>query len=499
LNLPGFKHIKDRQLAFGIVLILFLVSIFIRLPSLNRPISKHYEFNSAVVLINIISWREAGGGSRFHFTPVLNFQHPGDKLPPNNLNIDKDGNSVYLSFGPGWYVIPYFFYQLFHLPAIPIYLEILNLLFHLAAVILFFYLMEFLLPSGQVRKYFMVTAGCCFMIFSPGMLWFLGNGYVNTGIMLPIVLAVLLLLLPMLQNTSRITAGRLSALFLLIILLLYIDWYILFLCFLSLLVALLKWRKYNQYGPLLLVLLLSIVTGTALIFFQFASHMGWQAVIDYWLSRSSERSLNLAGSTIFTRFSYLLIYFLTSYLPLLLLFLVCFLYSWRRKILSGWSKREIFFLKLFGASLVFYNLVLFNWSTDHEFAVIPWGILLSFVAARLLGSLKNRRMAGFAVALFMVCAISLYYWINRPGPVSRDGIPYESFKTMGESLKGIPPDYTICIQLEQNPMVEYYAGRNLLRAPDSLSVKKLLNELGIKKAVWVSHNAYQVENIRIIQ
>jgi hypothetical protein len=499
LSLPRSTHIKDRQLAFSIVLVLFIISIFIRLPNLNRPISKHYEFNSAVILINIISWREAGGGSRFHYTPVMNFQHPGDKLPPNNLYVDKEGNSVYLSFGPGWYVIPYFFYQLFNLPAVPLYLEMLNLLFHFASILIFFYLLEFLIPSGQRRRYFMVTAGCCFMIFSPGMLWFLGNGYVNIGIMLPIVLAVLLLLLPMFQHASRITAGRLSGLFLLIILLVYIDWFILFLGFLSLLTAFLKWQKNNQYGPLVLVLLLSVISGIALIFFQFASHMGWQAVIDYWLSRSSERSMNLAGSTIFTRVSYLLFYFLTSYLPLLLLLLISFLSSWRRKILPGWSKGEILFLKLFGASLVFYNLVLFNWSTDHEFAILPWGILFSFVTARLLGSLKNRRMAGFAVAIFMVCTVSLYYWTNRPGPVSRDGTPYISFKNMGQSLRSIPPEYTICINLEQNPMVEYYAGRNLLRARDSLSVKKLLDELGIKKAVWVSHNAYQVENIRIIK
>src|SRR5450755_4635011 len=102
------RWIQNRTQALGLVLLLFIFSVFIRLPNLNRPISKHYEFNTAVIMINIISWRQGGGGDQFHYTPVMNFQHPGDKLPPNNLFIDKNGNSVYLSFGPGWYVIPYF-------------------------------------------------------------------------------------------------------------------------------------------------------------------------------------------------------------------------------------------------------------------------------------------------------------------------------------------------------------------------------------------------------
>jgi hypothetical protein len=99
----------------------------------------------------------------------------------------------------------------------------------------------------------------------------------------------------------------------------------------------------------------------------------------------------------------------------------------------------------------------------------------------------------------MAFSVVQYYWINRPGPIARDGLAYSSFKNLGESLRQIPADYTICINLEQNPMVEFYAGRNILRAPDSLSVKSLLKELGIQKAVWVNHDGYQLQKIRIIQ
>jgi hypothetical protein len=486
-----------RKRALGVLLLLFILSIIIRLPNLNRPVSKHYEFNTAVVMINIISWRQTGGGDQLHYTPVINFQHAGDKFPPNNLNIDKEGNTVYLSYGPGMFIIPYFFYQWLKLPAIPVYLEILNLIFHLACIVLFFYLSDQLIPPKVAGRYFIITAGCCFMIFSPGVLWFLGNGYVNISIMLPFVMGVFILILPMLKDPSWITSTRLILLAILIVILIYIDWYILFLCFFTGIVALLKYRSNRKYGWLVLVLVMSVCFGIALVFFQFASHMGKDAVIDFWFHRFSERGLNLAGSTFLKKISYLLAYFLVSYLPLIILIVISFINNWRKKILPEWSDMENLFLRLFSVSALFYNLLLFDWSTDHEFSILPWSILLSFIAARLIGSLRNKMAYGI-MWLFLILAVAQYYYINRPGPIARDGLPYDSFKKLGESLSHIPPDYTICINLEQNPMVEYYAGRNILRAPDSLSVKNLLNELGIQKAVWISQKNYQLGNIQII-
>lgn len=498
MTFPSFAQISTRKGALLAVLFLFVLSIFIRLPNLNRTVSKHYEFNTAVIMINIISWRQAGGGDQFHYTPVMNFQHAGDKFPPNNLNIDKEGNTVYLSYGPGWYVIPYFFYQWLNLPAVPIYLEILNLLFHLATIVLFFYLSEQLIPTEETDRYFIITAGCSFMILSPGMLWFLGNGYVNIGIMLPFVIGVFLLILPMLKEPSGITSWRLVPLAILIVIVIYIDWYVLFLCFFTGIVAILKYRSNKKYGWLILVLVLSVCLGIALVFFQFASHMGKEAVIDFWFHRFSERGMNLAGSTFFKKIYYLFAYFPVSYLPLIILMLISFIYNWHKKILPKWSDTEILFLRLFSVSALFYNLLLFEWSTDHEFAILPWGILLSFITARLIGSFTFKMAYGI-LGLFLILTVAQYYYINRPGPIARDGLAYDSFKKLGESLSQIPPDYTICINIEQNPMVEYYAGRNILRAPDSLSAKTLLNELGIQKAVWISQKNYQFEHIHIIR
>ena len=499
MSIQSFKQRTPRQTAFSIVLLLFTLSIIIRLPNLNRPISKHYEFNSAVILINIISWRQAGGGDHFHYTPVMNFQNAGDKYLPINLGFDKNGNSIYLSFGPGWYIIPYFFYQLFQLPPLPIYLRILNLLFHLATVIMFFSLLEEIIPPGETRKYKIITTGCCFLIFTPGLLWFLGNGYVTTGIMLPFILSVLLLMLPIMQDPGKIRTGRLLLLGILIISLVYIDWYILFLCFLCSVIAFTKFRHNKKYGWLIFVLVISAFSGVALIFFQFASQVGSEAVISYWFTRASERRIHVSGMPFLTSLYYLLIYFLTCFLPLIILLLITYMQNPGKRIISTWSEKELFFVKIFATSLIFYNLVLFDWSAGHEFTILPWSLLLCFVTARYIGTIKNNHLFRGLLTLFMIWSIGQYYYINRPGPVSRDGMPYASFKQLGDSLKQVPSDYTICLNLEQNPMVEYYAGRNILRLRDSISAIKTLEELGIKKAVWVTQKNYKLENIKIIK
>ncbi len=121
----------QKKQALLIISLIFIISVLVRLPNLNRPVSKHHEFITALILINIESWRQAGGGDHFHYTPIMNYQNAGDKSAVKAVYIDSTGNQLYLSLGPAWYMIPYFVYQAFDLPVKPIYLRILNLCFNL--------------------------------------------------------------------------------------------------------------------------------------------------------------------------------------------------------------------------------------------------------------------------------------------------------------------------------------------------------------------------------
>ncbi len=168
-----------------------------------------------------------------------------------------------------------------------------------------------------------------------------------------------------------------------------------------------------------------------------------------------------------------------------------------KKIETISSDTEKKFIRLYSVALLLYNGVLLNWTADHEFSLIPLSILLAYLAARLVmnldGSLRKRLLV-----LFCVVALVQYFYINRPGTISREGTPYNAFSVLGEGLKKIPADYKIFMNIEPNPMVEYYAGRNITLFADSVQAKKFMHQWGITRAVWVAQDNYHLQTITTI-
>lgn len=489
-----------RRKAFITVLSLFLISIVIRLPNLNRPVSKHHEFMTALVMINIESWRQAGGGNKFHYVPLLNFQNAGDKHFGKSIWADKEGNQWYLSLGPGWYIIPYFIYQILHLPAETIYLRMINLLFNLFSVALFFYFLEQMLPSETENRYQLIISSCLLFMFTPGMQWYLGNGYAHTGIMMPFVIAFLILVLPMFMFPEKIGLVRLFSLAILIVIFVFIDWFIIFLCVATGLSALWKVRSKKRYAWLLGVLFLASATGILLIFLQFASYAGADAVGAYWKARFLIRTVASDSTPFPVMTGYLLIHLITSYLPLIVLLAAVWLWSRYKKKAVIFSKKEILFFKLYACSLLLYNLILLEWSYEHEFSMLPWSVLLAYIGARLIYSSLNKKNRYILAASFLLVSVSQYYFINRPGNISRDGMAYNTFQIFGEQLRQVPVDYKIFSPLETNaPMIEYYAGRNISIKPSYEEAKRYMHERNITKAVWVEQEKYQLKKIIIIK
>lgn len=492
--------LQKRQALF-IVLLTFILSVLVRVPNLNRPVSKHHEFITALILINLESWRQAGGGEKFNYTPVMNYQNTGDKHPEKAVYIDSAGNQLYLSLGPAWYMIPYFVYEIFDLPVEPVYLRILNLLFNLVTLLLAFYFFRQLIPPGTSGRYLFVVAGCLLLQFTPGMLWYSGNGYVHTAIILPVVIAVLMILLPMLPSPQKITSLRLLGLGLLVILLVYMDWLPVFICFCTTLWILFRRRRDKQYLLLASVLTIATLSGMALVFEQFASYAGWPAVSRYWQLRFGDRSIANAETPLWQMLTWLFGHFITSYLPLVLLTIISAFGLKFKKVRLLFSEPERRFLYIYGAAVIVYEVVLISWSSAHDFALIPAGILLAYIGSRLFLTAFKGRTAYIIGGLFLLFSTAQYYYINRPGPRSRDGMAYNTFEVLGRKLKQVPADHKIFMHLGDAtyPMIEYYASRNITNATNIARAQQLMQQWGITKAVWVEHDNFQFRQIVVIQ
>jgi hypothetical protein len=481
-----------RKPAFRLLLVVFVLTVLIRLPNLNRPLSKHHEFIAATILINIESWRQAGGGAEFHFTPLMNYQHPGDLHADTGVHIDPKGNHLYLSLPPGWYVIPYFFFQVFNLPVQPASLRVINLLFDALTLICCFFFFEQLIPAGTDGRYFRILTACTLFQCSPGILWYLGNGYVHTAIMLPFIMTALMIMLPMLQSPQKITGRRMTAMALAIILLVYIDWYAVFLCLTAVVWALANSVRNKKYLLLALVTSTALAAGIALIFWQFASYAGAEKVATYWRLRFFFRSIPGSRSSFLAMLPYLPAHLITCYGPLFILLAVSLLVRLRKKAPLRLSQKEWLFFGVYGFSVLLYGIILIGWASAHEFSMLPAGLILAWLSARSIISPASSRITYGLILSCLLLSIAQYYFINRPGAISRDGMAFNTYEIFGEHLRGIPADNAIFANLPENcPMIEFYAGRNVYVFPDRESASQFMQQWHIKKAVWVESKGFQ--------
>lgn len=453
---------------------LLLVLVVVRIPTFDRPLSKHDDFNNAVILINAVSWNEAGGGHHFYFTPVMNFQGAGNKVLGTGKHIDANGNHVYLSFGAGWYVLPYLIFGILHAAPSEAGLEMISIVTGLLSTLLLF---RFLAKLTQHRQ----TAFYATLLFAllPAPLWYMGHSYVTTGIMLPLLVLLLQFWYQISTAQSAISWRQYCAFFVATIMLTYFDWIGVFLP-----VGMAAWylfqKKWQRDTVIFAVVaVIAVFTAVFLILFQFASYLGWDKVQSYWLSRFSERSVSTGHSTLGHSLHIFIRFFLTGYGPLLFVLVMALITVSRKKVTDHWIWYAI------GITAV-YNLVFLNWSLEHEFAWMVMSLLVILWLAQYrsewLISVAGKRW----VILASVFSLAIYFFINRPGQFSRNGQRYDAQQNLGREIaRSIPADAVIFTNLSNAKIEEWYARRTFNQALDAAAAQAITDSLQLQKAVWM--------------
>jgi hypothetical protein len=472
------------------ILAFWLLSVLVRLPQLNRPLAKHHEYNTAMVLMNIDSWRAQEGGTAFHFIPVLNYPQKGDRIPAraNAPNFDAAGNALYFSFGAMWYLLPYACYQIFQWPALPIYLQLINLLLHALGGIAWWHGWR-----GQQNRSnedrWLAMAGVAVFWFLPGLLWYGGNGYVNTMLSLPLLLTWLCLArMPLLQKNK----GPYLLYFLVSFILVYTDWFIVFLA--SSYVGW-NWITNRKNGEKMgwesFLRLLPIPVGILCILMQYSSYVGWEDTIAALGSRFSERSMMVEIGDTHTLLKSFFQSYLTLYLPALILILFQI-----RKI--AWRESDLFFIRVYGTALVLYHMIFFQWSAIHEFAFLPDSLLIVylFVLALKTGERKTQRIT---LGLVLFLSIAQFYYINRPGAIARDGTPYRRFQEMGLVLQTLPKDAHLFMDQKWTGEIQFHARRSIQPVANIDSARQRMKDWHLTRAFWIDHQDYQIRQIREIK
>lgn len=523
--MPTFK-MDEYKSPFVILCFLFVLSVLVRLPTLNRPLSKHHEFCTALVLVTMDVW-DAEGAATYHYSPVINYPNPGD-LYINNGTLgfmQKNGTHYYLSHPPFAYLLPYFTFKLLGIQHSVLALQCFNLFFHCIGTLCLFlivckvltaqtksYLQErqYSLTANQAIYFFKNSSflfsaqknnishpallAAAIYLFSPATLWYFSNAYMSdmfvSNIWLGTTCFALQILLPNEALVNRKQESDFSppkthfrlygAIFLLGVFLfftLYTEWIG---CFAAVAIggyALLYWRRYRHYKWVVLVSILAVLAGFIAIGYHYARILGWATYFDYAQQRFFTRTMGHATAnwTQFLQafFSYtkmIALHYATSYLALVPLFSIGLLYYFKhKKIAFSQALKCGLFVSIVPVAL--HHFVFLNFTAVHDFAVVKTAVPLSILMAVFYKNfLENKGNSAYQylsylmIGLTLVACVFQYYWINRPGELSWRAHRYDVFEKTGEIIRQHSTgDELIFVEgVEINFQLMYYAKRNIL-------------------------------------
>jgi len=489
--------------ALLIISFLFALSVIIRLPNLNRPLSKHHEFVTAHILCILNIWEQAGIKDA-HFLPKLSFGNKTDKF----INIyasgikDKSGNYYYLSHPPLSYYLPFFSFKLFNIKANALSLQTFNLLIHFIICIFIYLITQIVLFRKRNKSsiYPGIISAACYL-FMPITLWFHSNVYtIDIPAQLFFTIAVYISLQVFLHKKRSLP--WLGLLFISVFALSYSEWIGVFfsIIFIGLLI------RYHKRIPnaLFLAAIVGVANSSAIIItiLQYAQINGITELANSMWERFIERT-GYVNTPISYNLKQIVFNYATSFLPVLL-FIQFYLIISKAKPLKNKNIRIFLVLSLFPALL--HHIIFLNFA-GHDFAAIKSATFIAVLSGIVFNIwLIKKRITTFKassigpILITLIICISQYYYINRPGEISWKGDPYIAYKNIGDRInKESTSDQVIFMEdFKANPQMVYYAGRNIKTYTNEWELRNFLKKHHLTKAIIFTIDKMGIKSVRRI-
>jgi len=481
---------KSRFYTYAVLLILFFVSVLVRLPNLNRPLSRHHESNVAMVLICADTWMGKGGPSYSYYSPVQNYTNPGDLFIrySDDAMTDRKGNRMYTSFGSGWFLVPYYFLKISGLPVAPPSIHLFSLLLELIVVLLVFRISVLVFEEEETVHPFRSYVTVFLFLFSPGLLWYFGNGYVHEIAVLPFFFGNVLLFYGFLTGRFAMNVWNLLLYAFLVFAGILCDWLPVTWIVVTIPLALAEMRKNAAWKYFILVSVFSVMAGAGLILYQYSSYLGLAEVIAYFKGRYQMRGFsNARTSSMGNYLFHLFKNYATVYLPLLIVAGISFFFLFLKKTEERLSSKAKYLLIVLVLTSLLHHLLFIQFSAVHEYAVLKSALWLVLGTAALLPSQWNLRQTVTVGVLFLLVNIGQYFLINLPGNKGFDGVSYQTNKEAGSFIKqqALPQEYVFVNDPRSLPQLSYYSKRSVIYAASAKEAAAFLKtNTGGLQGIW---------------
>lgn len=480
-----FKSLFDSERGALLVLLVFIaLSILVRAPNLNRPLSKHHEFNAAMVLIPMEQWN-ADGVAKYSYAPVMTYQHEGDQNI-NNMTTERmcvNGKYYYLSFPTLTYLAPYATFQLIGVDPSPLALQWFTIALHILTAFLLYRLIKLIVGSRSEPKEQRIAgiAAAAFILFAPTPLWFFSNGYTHHVLAIPFVLLALLFLARLIVDNAHYWRNVFMVT-LSVFIVASIVWYGLILAGLLALFGVYSWFKFKKYGAFIWLPLLGAFFATYCMYVQYANLVGAEVFLEYLKNRFFVRStVDDGASNLLSVFSSTLKWYVVGF-SLWIVLPAIFWLGWLKKIKLS-SLEKVILGVSFGTAML-HHLLLGEFTVAHNYSVLIDSIYLAVFIG--IGASMAFRSAKYIrplqVSMVAVCLVGIgqFYYINRPGEISQNGDRYDQFKVMGETIrtsaKANEVIYLVNFHENPAPQLMYYAKRNFIYAKNVVEAEQSIEE-----------------------
>lgn len=493
-----------------VLLGIFLLSVLVRLPQLNRPLSKHHEFCTAISLRVMQIWYDNGIGT-YSYNPVMTYNNPADKYINNHANqsgrmIDEEGNYYYVSHPPFAYYFGFFLFKLLHIRPDVLPLQIINLLLHFISG-LFVYFTVCLLSFNRARSlpYRSALVAYSIYLFLPVTLWFQGNVYMSDMAVHTLFVIGVYTALKMIIRQRFYSAKYIFFYVLVLALMLYTSWLGLFFAAGVLIYSLLHVRSIKGFNVLIWSTVLVTVLMLRIIIYQYAQINGLGAYIQEMLGRYLVRGSFAETDQGFFHFLFAYLwYFKTILYNYLIHYIAVYallgMFVWlamsRKKLKIVFSENGYRFIWLSITPVLLLHATFLNYS-QHDFTVLYASLFFSVLLGILYDKVKKsgaiplkRMQAGLAFTLFIL--VLQYQMMNPPAAFAS-----HPEKQIGEQIKkATAKDEILFSSTPVEPQIIYYAERNIQFAKDSAVALTFLHKRGLPKGKQIKW-FYQGDNVII--
>ncbi|MCW5908789.1 MAG: hypothetical protein KIS94_13080 [Chitinophagales bacterium] len=486
---------------FPILLGIFLLSVLVRLPQLNRPLSKHHEFCTAVSLRIMQIWYD-NGIEKYNYNPVMTYNHPADKFINNHANqtgkmVDSEGNYYYVSHPPFAYYFPFFIFKALHIRPDVLPLQIFNLLLHFISG-LFVYFTVCLLSFNRARSlpYRSALVAYAIYLFLPVTLWFQGNVYMSDMAVHALFIIGVYTALKMIIRQKFYVPKYIFLYVLILALMIYTSWLGVFFAFGVFVYSLLHLNRNSGFKVLLWSTVIVTLVMLRLMAYQYSQINGPMAYIEEMFSRYLMRgSLAATNKGLFHfMFDYLWLFKTLLYnyiINYIVVYVALALFVWlaisRKKLKIVFSDNGYRFIWLSVMPVVLLHVFFLNYS-EHDFTALYASLFFSVLMGILYDKVKKSgtmplRKMQIGLLVLLLVFVAQYQVMNLP-----DVLSYSFEKDMGEKIKSAatPDEVIFFTDPDVSPQTVFYAGRNVRYAKDATDAIAFLKATNRTKGVLLN-------------